>query len=137
MCKKNILIFMLMVILITVCYGCDVKSKEQTQRKADFIEKSNISSFKIHNIQSEEKEIKDKSGRDNIIDLINSVKIKKSNVEPQDGVGYGIMITYSNGKKFSASYLSSNMIYTIDNKSTWCHIDKNIVDELKNYYDKN
>lgn len=133
--KKNVLLFILIFTLSTIYYGCN--SQSQTQSKTDFIDKNNISSFKIHNIRAEEKEIKDKSDRDKIIDLTNSVKITKSNVEPRDGVGYGVIITYANGEKLSASYLSSIMIYTIDGKSTWYDIDKNIVDELRNYYDKN
>lgn len=136
-CKKNILLFILIVTLSTVYYGCASKSKNQTQSKSVFIDKNNISSFKMHNIRGEEKEIKDNSDRNKIIDLINSVKITKSNVELHDGIGYGVIITYANGKEFSASYLSSTMVYTIDGKSTWCDIDKNIVDELRNYYNKN
>ena len=39
---------------------------------------------------NEEKEIKDRSDRDKIIDLINSVKITKSDVEMRLGVSFGV-----------------------------------------------
>ncbi|QAA32947.1 hypothetical protein [Clostridium manihotivorum] len=135
--KKNLILFILIVTLSSLYYGCDSKHQNQTQSKTNFIDSNNIRSFKIHNVNGEVKEIKDKSDRDNIIDLVNSVKIAKSNVEPRDGIGYGVIITYSNGSKFSASYLSSIMSYTVDDKSTWCEINKNITNELKHYYDKN
>ena len=86
---------------------------------------------------TEEKEIKDKSDRDKIIDLINGVKITKSDVELHAGVGFGVIITYSNGEKFSASFLATTMAYSTNDIAIWCDIDRNIVDDLRNYYDKN
>lgn len=131
--KKIVLFITLIVILSSLYQGCN----KQSQSNTDFVKKNNISSFKIHNIGLEEKEIKNKADRDKIIDLINSVKIIKSDVEQRTGVGYGVIITYEDGKKFSSSFLSSTMVYTIDDKATWCEIDKNIVDKLRAYYDKN
>lgn len=46
-------------------------------------------------------------------------------------------MTYSNGEKFSASFLASNMVYSTDDSGICCDIDKNIVDDLRNSYDKN
>lgn len=102
------------------------------------ISKDNIISFKLHNIKLEEKEINNKSDRGKIIDLINSVKVIKSNTKNIDGIGFGVTITYSNGQKFTAGFLSSSMnCSTNNNKETWYEIDKNIVNDLRNYYDKN
>lgn len=132
--KKSIFLFILLVIVSTSLGACGSKTKD----KNDFVSKSNIRSFKIHNIKCEEKEIKSTSTRNKIIDLLNSVKITKSDVEPRMGVGYGVIITYDDGKKFSASYLASTICYSNDDKKfTWCDIDKNIVDDLRSFYDKN
>ncbi len=132
--NRKIVLFITFIVILSALYqGCN----KQSQRNTDFVKKNNISSFKIHNIGLEEKEIKNKVDRDKIIDLINSVKIIKSDVEQRAGVGYGVTITYADGKRFSSSFLSSTMVYSIDDKTNWCEIDKNIVDKLRNYYDKN
>jgi len=134
--KKSILFFAFLIILSTLLLGCNNRS--QHQNKIGFIDKNNISQFRIHNIELKEVEIKNKSDRDKIVDLINSVKIANSGVEPRDGIGFGVIITYSNGDKLLASYLSSTMAYAIDdNKTIWCDIDKDIVNDLRNYYDRN
>lgn len=134
--RKRVFIFIFLIILSILYIGCSDQS--HSPNKVDFVDKHNISSFKMHNIRGEVKEIKNKSDRDKIIDLINNVKVTKSGVEPREGVGVGVIITYKNGKKFSASFLASTMTYsTDDSKFTWCDVDKNIVDELRNYYDLN
>ena len=136
--KIGILIFICLIFLFTLILGCNNQKQSQKKNQPGFIDKNNIVSFKVHNIITEEKEIKNQSDRDKIIDLINSVKITSSGVEQRDGVGFGVIITYSNGDKFSASYLATTMVYsTNENKAIWCDIDKNIVDDLRNYYDRN
>jgi hypothetical protein len=118
--------------------GCNNQNQSQKKNQPGLIDKNNIISFKVHNIITEEKEIKNQSERDKIIDLINSVKITSSDVEQRDGVGFGVIITYSNGDKFSASYLATTMVYSTNgNKAICCDIDKNIVDYLRSYYDRN
>lgn len=133
--KRSILIFIFLVSLSALIFGCTNQSPKQN--KTGLINKNNITSFKVHNIKAEEKEIKSKSDRDKIIELINGVNIIKSGVEPRAGMGFGVIITYSTGKKVSASFLATTMIYSSDEKSTWYDIDKNIVDDLRNYYDEN
>ena len=139
--KRGILIFILLISLSTLLLGCTNKKQSTNQNKKHnkfgYIDKNDISSLKIHNIMNEEKEIKDKSDRDKIIDLIDSVKITKSDVEIRLGVGFGVIITYSNGEKLSASFLATTMAYSTKDNAIWCDIDRNIVDDLRNYYDKN
>ena len=95
----------------------------------------------IYKVKAEEKKIKNKLERDKIIDLTNSVKITKSGVEPVNGMAFGIKITYSNGEQFLASFTSSKTgavtIHSTGDKGSWCNIDRNTVDDLRNYYDKN
>ena len=131
--KRDILIFILLISLSTLLLVCTNKQ----HNKFGYIDKNDITSLKMLNIMTEEKEINDKSDRDKIIDLINSVKITKSDVEMRYGVGYGVIITYSNGEKFSASFLATTMAYSTTANAIWCDIDKNIVDDLRNYYDEN
>lgn len=139
MIKNKLLKITCILVLILYCFtfftGSNNKNQIQ-QVKFGNISKNNITSFKIHNIDLYEKEIKNKSDRDKIIDLINSVKITKSGIEERDGVGFGVTITYSNGKKFSASFLSQTMVYSFGGKAIYCNIDKNIVDDLRNYYNE-
>ncbi|MBC8060373.1 MAG: hypothetical protein H7Y18_06880 [Clostridiaceae bacterium] len=130
-----------LISLSALLFGCNnekqIKNQNKQHNKFGFIDKDDITSLKIHNIKAEEKEIKNKSDKDKIIDLINSVNITKSSVEPLYGVGFGVIITYSNGEKFSASFLESTMLYSTGDNGTWCKIDKNILDDLRSYYDKN
>ena len=139
--KRSILIFIMLISLSTLLLGCTNKKQNTNQNKQHnkfgYIDKNGITSLKVHNIKTEEKEIKDKSDRDKIIDLINSVKITKSDVEMRYGVGYGVIITYSNGEKFSTGFLATTMAYSTNTNAIWCDIDRNIVDDLRNYYDKN
>ena len=63
--------------------------------------------------------------------------IIKSGVEPVDGMGFGVIITYSNGEKFTANLGGTTIFYSTDNTKCWCEVDKNIFNDLGNYYDKN
>ena len=139
--KRGILIFILLISLSTLLLGCTNKKQRTNQNKQynkfGYIDKNDITSLKMLNIMTEEKEINDKSDRDKIIDLIDSVKITKSDVEIRFGVGFGVIITYSNGEKLSASFLATTMAYSTNDNAIWYDIDRNIVDDLRNYYDKN
>lgn len=140
-CRRSIFLLICLISLSTLLLGCTNKKQSTNQNKQHnkfgYIDKNDITSLKVHNIMNEEKEIKNKSDRDKIIDLINSVKITKSDVETRLGVGFGVIITYSNGEKFSASFLATTMAYSTNANAIWCDIDRNIVDALRNYYDKN
>ena len=131
--KRGILIFISLISLSALILGCNNQKQRYNKNQPGFTDKNNITSFKVHNIKTEEKEIKNKSERDKIIDLINSVNITKSGVEPLMGVGFGVIITYSNGEKFSASFLAITMAYSTNDYGIWCGIDKNIVDDLRNF----
>ena len=143
--RTSVFLLICLISLSTLLFGCNNQKQSQKQNiqhnKFGFIDKNDISSFKVYNIKVEEKEIKNKSDRDKIIDLINSVKITKSGIQPPIGMGFGVIITYSNGEKFSAGFTTSTMGNTMGNSSDekyiWCVIDKNIEDDLRNYYDKN
>ncbi|MBW9153236.1 hypothetical protein [Clostridium estertheticum] len=137
--KKCILFFICLIFIsiLMVVYNNQNQNQNKQHNKFGHIDKNNITSFKVRNMKGEEKEIKNQSDRDNLIDLINSLKVTKSGVELRDGIGFGVIIIYSNGEKFSASFLASSMVYLIDDKSICCDIDKNIVDDLRNCYDKN
>ena len=139
--RRSIFLLICLISMCTLLLGCNNKKQSTNQNKQHnkfgYIDKNDITSLKVHNIMSEEKEIKNKSDRDKIIDLINSVKIIKSDVELHAGVGFGVIITYSNGEKFSASFLATTMAYSTNDIAIWCDIDRNIVDDLRNYYDKN
>jgi len=137
----TIFIWIFLISLFTLLHGCNNQKQSQNENKQHnkfgVIDKNDIVSFKIHNIRAELKEIKSKSDRDKIIDLINSVHITKSGIEPVEGVGFGVIITYSNGEKFSASFTGSTMCYSTDNNVIWCNVDKNILEDLRSYYDNN
>ena len=143
--RGSIFLLTCSVFLFMLLLGCSSQKQSQDENKQHnkfgFVDKNEITSFKIHNIKAEEKEIKNKLERDKIIDLINSVNITKSGVETIDGMGFGVKITYSNGEQFLASFTSTKtgavMIYSTGDKGTWCNIDRNIVDGLRNYYNKN
>ncbi|MBZ9637660.1 hypothetical protein [Clostridium sp. FP1] len=135
---KGILLFTCLISISIILLGCNIQKQSQNQIKFGSFEKNNISSFKLHNVGSEQKEIKNKSDRNKIIDLINSVSITKSGVEPRAGSRCSVTITYSNGQKFSISFLASTIYYSIgDKEGTFYDIDKNIVEDLSNYYDRN
>lgn len=143
--RGGLILLICSIFLFTLLLGCNSQKQSQNESRqhSEFgsVDKNEITSFKIHNIKAEEKEIKNKSDRDKVIDLVNNVKIIKSGIEPVDGIGYGVKITYSNGEQFIASFTSVNkegkMIYSTGDKEIWCNIDKNIVDDLRSYYDKN
>ena len=94
---------------------------------------NDITSFKVYNTKAVEKEIKNKYDRDKIIDLINSENIIKSNIEPVDGIGFGVIVTYKNGDKITVGFTASTMVYSTNEKSTTYKIDKNIVNDLRDY----
>lgn len=132
---KKIALFSFCVLFISIPL---LILRSNIQNKHDnslHIDKNNIVSFKISNIIYE-KEIKNKLDRDNLIDLINSIHITKTGVDQGAGCCSSIIIKYSNGKVFSAGFLSSSMTYSFGVKYTCCDIDKDIVDDLRNYYDK-
>lgn len=137
----SIFILIYLISLFTFFFGCNNQKQSQNENKQHnelgVINKNDIVSFKIHNVKAELKEIKSKSDRDKIIDLINSVHITKSGIEPVEGVGFGVVITYSNDEKFSASFTGSTVCYSTDNNVIWCDVDKNIFEDLHDYYDNN
>ena len=139
--RRSILLLICLISLLTLLFGCNNEKQSHKQNKQHnkfgFIDKNDITSFKVYNINVEAREIKNESDRNKIIDLINSVSITKSGIEAVEGIGFGVIITYSNGEKFSAGFMTNTMIYLSDEKSIWCNIDKNIEDDLRNYYDKN
>ena len=140
--RGSILILICLITLSTLLFGCTdqgkvQKGKQSHNNKIGSIDKDEIVSFKINNIIGLYKEIKSKSDRDKLIDLLNSVKIIKSGVEPVDGCGYSITITYSNGEKFSAHFPGTVISYsTSENNATWCEIDKNFDDILRTTYEE-
>lgn len=142
--RKSVFLLICLIYLSTLLSGCNNQKQSQNQNKQHnifgFIDKIDIISYKLYNMKAEAKEIKNKSDRDNIIDLINGVNITKSDVEEVVGMGFGVIITYSNGEKFSAGFMPSTMGNTMVNSSNekyiWCVIDKNILNDLRNYYDK-
>jgi 5-bromo-4-chloroindolyl phosphate hydrolysis protein len=129
--KISILICILLVFAFAGCIKTNLKSNNKADNK--IVDESGITFLKIRNIKAQSKEIKDKSEITKILAVINSVKIVKSNVETPYGIGYGVDITYSNNKKETLSFLESTML----RNGTGYEIDKNIVDELRNIYDKN
>lgn len=140
--RRSILFLICLVSLFTLLLGCNNQEQSQHQNKQHnkfgFIDKNDIISFKVNNIKLEQKEIKNKSDRDKIIDLLNSVHITTSDIESVTGIGYGVIITYSNGQKFSANFGGDTMVYsTANNNGTTCKVDKDISDDLKNFYDNN
>lgn len=143
--RRIILLLLCIISLFILLFGCNNRNQRQGQNKQysklGFVVKNDITDFKLYNKRAEGKDIKNKSDRDKIIDLINSVSIKKTSIEPVDGMGFGIIITYSNGEKFSAGFMAATMgnvmVYSSDEKSIWCNIDKNMEDDLRRYYDKN
>lgn len=132
--RRSVFILICLISLSTLLLGCNNQNKQHN--KFGFIDKNDITSFKVHNIIAEEKEIKSKSDRDKIIDLINNLNITKSNVEPVIGMGFGVIIAYSNGEKFSASFMGPTMIYSTDDNGTWCKIDRNLDDILRSTYNE-
>jgi len=105
--------------------------------KLGSVSKNHITSFKVHNIRLEKKEIKSKSDRNKIIDLINSINITKSPKEVPDGCGYGVEITYLNGEELHVNFLGDAfMSYSTDGNLKGCEVYTNTVeDALKSYYD--
>lgn len=138
---RSIFLLICLISLFTLMSGCNNHKQNQNENKQHnkfgSIDKNDIVSFKMHNIKAEFKEIKSKSDRNKIINLINSVHITNTGIQSVDGVGYGVIITYSNGQKFSASFTGPTMTYSTKDNVTWCEVDKNIVEDLRNYYDKN
>ena len=135
--RKGILLLICLSTLAILLFECYHQAQSHNHNKFGSIDKDHITSFKIMNIMGQEKEIKNKSDRDRLIDLINSVKVTKSDVELRYGIGFGVILKYSNGEKFSANFLATTMVYsTNDNKATWCEVDKNLVDILRATYDE-
>lgn len=84
------------------------------------------------------KQISNKSDWEGIIKTINSVNITKSNVELLAGDPITIDIVYKNGETLSLNFLGSTLSYSTDGKTGICdEIDKDILDELRSYYNKN
>lgn len=126
--KIKFIVFTLIILIfgLTGCVG--IKNESNSIIKND----KNITSLKIHNLKGELKEVKNKSDINQVVKLINSVKIVKSNVEVKDGIGYGVEIIYSDGKKENISFSDTLMLH--DGK--YYEINKNIVNDLKNIYIK-
>ena len=136
--KRKILMLICLLALSMLMFGCNNGNQNQIKQQNKFgaIDKNNITSFIIRNRTMEEKEIKNKTDRNKIIDLINSVHITKSGIDELAGDGFGVIITYSNGEKFTAGFLADSVAYSFGEKTIWCNIDKNIIDNLSNYYYK-
>lgn len=134
--RIRILILASLIIVLILIGSYYDNSKHHT--KIGHIDKYDITSFKIRNIDGMEKEIKNKSDRDRLIDIINSIKVTKNDVELGAGDSFNITIKYSDGENFSANYLSNCMSYSTDNNKnvTSCNIDKDIVGELRTTYNK-
>lgn len=127
--KSKIIIFACLILTFALIGCVNIKKTSNSQIE----DEKSITSMKIHNIKGEFKEIKNKTDIDQVVDLVKSVKVVKSNIEPREGVGYGVEITYSNGKKENISFSGTYMFH--DEKHY--EVDKNVDNDLKSIYDKN
>lgn len=144
--NKKILFFFVFLIFffsLTSRWGSEMQktNNNKLHTKIGYISKSDIKSFKIFYIKPDSKEIKGKSDRDMIIDLINSINTKNLCINGPDGMGYGIIITYKDGEHLSACFTDTTedtfMIFSNKNNITWYNIgNTSISDKLKYYYEK-
>lgn len=97
----------------------------------NIIDTNGIVSIILFNNLSQGKNVKKKADMTKILDLINSVKITKKIYDGTfDGVGYGLIITYDNGREEGISVGNSNMnLHGVEYE-----IDKNIRDDLVSIY---
>lgn len=135
--NKEVIVIICFILIIAVFFI--IKNiQNRNSIKIGSISTKNIASFKISDVACHQKDVSNKAEREKIINLINSIGITRYNAPVCDGVGYGVEITYSNGKKFSASFLSGTVAYSNnDGRVTCCNIDKDIVDDLRECYDEN
>lgn len=126
--RIRIIIFtcMLSIFALIGCLNAKNKSAVTVQNE------SNITSLKIHNSRAEFKEVKSQSDITQVVNMISSVRIIQADAEIKEGIGYGVEITYSDGKKESFSFSNSIMFH--DEK--YYEVDKNVGDDLKSIYDK-
>lgn len=127
---KNKMLILVVILSVFMLVGCN-KSSAKSQNK--IVNENGIVSLKIFNIKAESKDIKNKPETTKILELINSIKIVESDVIGKIGMGYSVNIIYSNDKIENLTFLESSMLHN----EKWYEIDKNIVDELRNIYDKN
>lgn len=97
----------------------------------NIIDINGIVSFKMFNCVNQVKDVKKKEDRTKIVNLINSVKISKKIYDGVlDGVGYGVMITYDDGREEVISFGISKMnLHRVEYE-----IDKNIYDDIGDIY---
>ncbi len=126
---KYKLVVLTCILSIFIFAGCGNSNNKSYDK---IVNENNITSLRIHNIKGEFKDVKSESDIKKIISIINGVKVIKSNVELKDGVGYGVEITYSDGKKEGLSFSGTFLVH--NNK--YYEVDKDIVNELKSIYDK-
>ncbi|MDT8719627.1 hypothetical protein IAI10_23580 [Clostridium sp. 19966] len=100
------------------------------------IKTENIKKIELHGLSGGYKIVKDENDIKKIEALINTVKIKGICKEDYFGMGCGVRITYSDGKVLNFAFLSSTVNYANNGSLSCYYIDKDIVDELKSYYDK-
>lgn len=135
---KTTVITIAVIVFFALIIAIPFIIQDHNSIKIGSISSKNIKSFVINDVAGRPKDISNNAEREKIINLINSVNITERNVTPRCGGGYSIEIVYSNGQKFNAHFLSSTVSYCTDNSTaTWCKIDKNIVDDLRKYYDEN
>lgn len=130
--KFIILIFVLSIIILIGCSNPNIASSNKSNNK--IISKDNITSLKIHNIKVELKDIKNKSEISRVVDLINSIKIVKSDDSDVEklGDGYGVQITYSKNKIDNLRFIGFSMLFN----GKWYIINKDIGEELRDIYNK-
>lgn len=126
--------FSLLIFILVGCTNSNLKSSNKKYNK--IVNENGIASLTINNLRGEIKDIKIKSDITKVVILINSVKIIKynSSTETKLGVGYGVLITYSNGKKEALAFTGGKFM-THNNKSYV--VDKDISNEIKGIYEKN
>jgi len=122
------------VLSIFALIGC-TKSSQQSTNKAgnNLVSVEGITSLKMLNPKLEVKDVKNKSDITKILTIINGVNVTKRDIQTRDGMGYGVEITYSDGKKENLNFMGTYMFHN----SNPYEVDKDISNELKNYYNKN
>lgn len=117
------------IILMFTLIGC-VSTKNRSVSATE--NEKSIVSLRIHDVKLEFKEVTNKSNIDQIMNLINSVKVI-SDTEPRVGIGCGVEIIYSDNKKEYIMFPGGNIM---DRNGSFYEVDKDLLNDLKDTYNK-
>lgn len=129
--KSYIIISTILIVIILVVYNIGLHGESEA-----IVKSSKITTIRMTNRRSEIKYINEKSLINKIVVRINNIKVTRLKTSHYDYIaneGYGVEITYDNGKKDSLIVLEPYLVH----RGIWYKIDNNTIEDFREFYNDN